>query len=823
MIPELAKSLTMCGVPVFPCHDNKQPAVQGGFKAASLTLAEYWPSQLIGVPIPEGVVVFDIDTHKGMNTRKLDDFFQTKLPWEDAFLQYTPSGGAHYAFRTATTIRQGADLFQDKIGKGFDTRVPERGYICTGGAYKQGEKMGVLALCQLNALPELPAGTIGKLVPSTSDTTAPLPTNQHDAEEINRMLNCISADCGRDEWRNVALALKHHYHTDDATGWTLFNNWSSTAPELYDINEASKLWNSIKPTREGAATITLGTLVHLAIKGGYIPARSAASIFGDAHPDQAASLLDIETLIGEINSDGGKPECIETLTNKIKTFVCSDIQRAALTATLQRVLRTSDIKITEKELKKATTPDTINLPTTASAIPANVAFADIPVTPINSLGNVHVKNARLLIDYVFGERLKRAGGELYWWDGSKWDNVGKTDLNAKVAQAFDGNEFGKDSNINGTRNQLINFLPTISNLNTPNKLIFFKDGVLDPMRPDKGLQAHAPHYLNTSTLNVNFTTSQDMPEWDKFMLQCFGEEPERISLLQEIIGWWLISHNLNMHKAVAFDGASRSGKGTIFSVVESILGEALCDATLNQLADNKTLGAMRKANIAIDRDAKKPESKNLATVHSHFNKITANEPLSIPIIYVPDPWYGRLNCKLAIASNGIPIMIDDSGAAPNRWVVLKFTKSFYGREDLGLAQRLIAEREAITVWAIQGLQRLILSGKFTMPQSSIDEAHSLLDTSSPLMQFADDCLELDPEGKVHVTPLWECYKQWALSTNNKLSNRQNFFRALERTLQDKGVAYKKSVRIGNLVKTGMTGLQIAGTGANVTDIRVNNA
>jgi phage/plasmid-associated DNA primase len=181
-----------------------------------------------------------------------------------------------------------------------------------------------------------------------------------------------------------------------------------------------------------------------------------------------------------------------------------------------------------------------------------------------------------------------------------------------------------------------------------------------------------------------------------------------------------------------------------------------------------------------------------------------------------------LNCKLAIACNGIPVMTDDSGAAPNRWIVLKFTERFEGREDLTLPDRLVAEASAIAAWAVEGLRRLMHSGQFTMPQSSIEERHALNDASSPMNMFAEDRLEVGADFKTHKDELWQCYRQWCLDTHVKLCNQHQFIRSLERALQSEGVAYRKSIKINSLVRTGLTGVRLKactdGVNGNVTPI-----
>ena len=59
-----------------------------------------------------------------------------------------------------------------------------------------------------------------------------------------------------------------------------------------------------------------------------------------------------------------------------------------------------------------------------------------------------------------------------------------------------------------------------------------------------------------------------------------------------------------------------------------------------------------------------------------------------------------------------------SGALASRFIVMPLTNSFYGREDLGLTDRLLGELSAILSWAISGWQRLRERGYFVQPKSA---------------------------------------------------------------------------------------------------------
>ena len=102
---ELAEACVQQGYPVFPCKpENKQPYVNGGFKAATTDIDQInawwaqWPDAMPGIPTGDvtGIFVLDIDEHGDVSgNRTLAGLEQRygKLPvtWEAS----TPSGGRH--------------------------------------------------------------------------------------------------------------------------------------------------------------------------------------------------------------------------------------------------------------------------------------------------------------------------------------------------------------------------------------------------------------------------------------------------------------------------------------------------------------------------------------------------------------------------------------------------------------------------------------------------------------------------------------------------------------------------------------------------------
>jgi putative DNA primase/helicase len=92
--------------------------------------------------------------------------------------------------------------------------------------------------------------------------------------------------------------------------------------------------------------------------------------------------------------------------------------------------------------------------------------------------------------------------------------------------------------------------------------------------------------------------------------------------------------------------------------------------------------------------------------------------------------------------------------------VLVMTKSFYGKEDLSLTERLLAELPGILNWAIAGWRRLTERGYFAQPRSALDAAQQLEELGGPINAFLRERCEIGSSYRVDVDDLYSAYRDW---------------------------------------------------------------
>lgn len=109
-------------------------------------------------------------------------------------------------------------------------------------------------------------------------------------------LSHLDADCSRDEWLQVAAALKHQFYPrQEEDAYTLFDEWSAQGVKYGGGDETEKLWKSLRPTPTGRLPVTIRTLLHAAVAAGWDDQPVKEDAFRKVYEwfDEARSITDL--------------------------------------------------------------------------------------------------------------------------------------------------------------------------------------------------------------------------------------------------------------------------------------------------------------------------------------------------------------------------------------------------------------------------------------------------------------------------------------------------------------------------------------------------
>jgi len=112
-------------------------------------------------------------------------------------------------------------------------------------------------------------------------------------------------------------------------------------------------------------------------------------------------------------------------------------------------------------------------------------------------------------------------------------------------------------------------------------------------------------------------------------------------------------------------------------------------------------------------------------------------------------------------------LLDEGGALSKRMIILAFPKTFYGREDVTLLDRILIDLPGIVALALDALGTLDARGRFQEPAAAADERHAAALLETPALGFFEDMCELGPDFEVPKEQLYACYKQWCESNGGR--------------------------------------------------------
>lgn len=275
---------------------------------------------------------------------------------------------------------------------------------------------------------------------------------------------------------------------------------------------------------------------------------------------------------------------------------------------------------------------------------------------------------------------------------------------------------------------------------------------------------------------VGRLAGNDCPRWKKFLSELWSDENSGM-LFQEWLGY-LISGETRAQKALIVIGPTRSGKGTLCAVIKALCGERTCVSTsLTSLTERFGLQNFLGKSVAIISDAEfRSYGRDVAVAVERLKAITGCDDVEIDRKN-KQAWTGQLKTRFSIFANKVPKLADDSAALANRFLTLRLTESWLGREDFELQQDLLNELPEILVWALEGLYRLAANGwRFTEGDPGVAEELQLL--GAPVMAFAQEHCFRNPQTTERLAVLYGVYQRWCSINGIGTTSRDVFSKEL---------------------------------------------
>ena len=303
----------------------------------------------------------------------------------------------------------------------------------------------------------------------------------------------------------------------------------------------------------------------------------------------------------------------------------------------------------------------------------------------------------------------------------------------------------------------------------PKDLVIFNNGLLD-LGSGKLLSLDGG-YFATALPEFGFEPTATCPSWLAWLDERLDKEFH--PTLQEYFGYAMVP-DTTVHRFVSFTGPPRSGKSTAKNVLEQLVGPAhIAQKQLSDLGKEFGLQDAIDKRLIVIPDARDVTVSQRGQALERILAITGGDTLSIPRKFLPAVSTSLLT-RLLVLGNRQPAWIDESGALAARQVAILFDRSFEGKEDQSVEDRLMTELPGIANWSLIGLRRLRKNNyQFTISDKGREAVAEVRRSTSPALRFAEECLVVthNAEDVVIVDEVYAVYENWAIREG--LHNRRN--------------------------------------------------
>jgi putative DNA primase/helicase len=381
---------------------------------------------------------------------------------------------------------------------------------------------------------------------------------------------------------------------------------------------------------------------------------------------------------------------------------------------------------------------------------------------------------------------------LYWWRGlwiswrgSHWQELSRSSLRAQLyhftAQAsYVSGSDGKtkqwaptEKKISDLAGALASLCELADTIDAPcwldgretGTIIAVANGLLEVATGE--LHPHTPLFFNLQAVPFAHDAAAAAPEhWLAFLDSIWPPPAETTTphpaqnLLQEWCGY-VLSGRTDLQKMLVMNGPTRGGRGTIGRVLGGLLGrENVVGLRLDDLGKEFGMAHLIGKPLAIIGD-ERFSGRNMNEVVAALLMITGEDVISIGRKHRAR-WDGRLSTRVMMFSNEPQKLSDASAAIIGRCLVLRMTISFLGREDLGLADRLLGELPGILNWALEGLRWLVANGRFTVDPEAQEIVEQMRALASPMQLYVEEnCAMGDGQGfETYTQSLYQDHCAW---------------------------------------------------------------
>lgn len=301
-------------------------------------------------------------------------------------------------------------------------------------------------------------------------------------------------------------------------------------------------------------------------------------------------------------------------------------------------------------------------------------------------------------------------------------------------------------------------------LNTPGGVVDLKTG-----------RMRANDRADRMTKITTATPRGECPQWRSFLSDVTGGDQNLQDYLQRMVGYALTG-STREHALFFLYGTGANGKSVFVNTLADILGDYATNAPMDTFMETRTdrhptdMAGLRGARFvaAIETEQGKRWAESKLKNLTGGDKIAARFMRQDFFEFFPQ-------FKLFVAGNHKPAIRNIDEAMKRRLHLIPFTITVPPeKRDKHLQQKLLAERDGILAWALEGCLAWQRLGRLDPPQLVLDATDEYFEAEDALGRWMDErCLRVGT-AKSLTAELFSDWKQWAEAAGEFVGSQKRF-------------------------------------------------
>lgn len=300
-------------------------------------------------------------------------------------------------------------------------------------------------------------------------------------------------------------------------------------------------------------------------------------------------------------------------------------------------------------------------------------------------------------------------------------------------------------------------------LNTPGGMADLRTGRIRPHRREDRM-----------TKITTATPQGESPIWRAFLADVTGGDIDLMAYLQLMAGYCLTGVT-SEHALFFLYGTGANGKSVFVNVITTILGDYAANAPMDTFMEARgdrhptDLAGLRGARFVSSIETEQGRRWN----ESKVKAITGGDKISARFMrqdffeYVPQ-------FKLVIAGNHKPSIRNVDEAMKRRLHLIPFTVTIPpAKRDGKLTEKLLAERDGILAWAIEGCLAWQRTG-LKPPACVVSATEEYFEAEDALGQWIEERCLLTKTDRAGVSELFADWREWAERTGEYVGSVKRF-------------------------------------------------